>query len=159
MEDQRFKTMRHIEAVRNYLTQCVRELLERAERHDQSKLESPEREVFDEFTPKLRGVTYGSEQYRDLCRQMKPAIEHHHKNNSHHPEYYKDGIEGMNLFDLVEMLCDWKAASMRHDDGDVFTSLAINADRFGMSPQLKNILSHTIKILENSHVFHHAEES
>jgi hypothetical protein len=45
-EDARFKTLRHIETVRNYLNLCIRELLERAERHDQSKLESPEMEMF-----------------------------------------------------------------------------------------------------------------
>ena len=60
MEDQRFKTIRHIETLRNYLSLCVKDILSRAEQHDQSKLQSPEREIFDEYTPRLRGVTYGS---------------------------------------------------------------------------------------------------
>ena len=42
-----FMTMRHIETVRNYLGACIRELLARQEQHDQSKLETPEVEMFE----------------------------------------------------------------------------------------------------------------
>jgi len=45
---------------------------------------------------------------------MKPAIEHHYKNNRHHPEHFNNGIDEMNLVDLIELLCDWKAASERN---------------------------------------------
>jgi hypothetical protein len=44
---------------------------------------------------------------------MKPAIQHHYKANSHHPEFYDNGVEGMSLFDVLEMLLDWKAATER----------------------------------------------
>lgn len=89
-EDQRFKTIRHIETVRNCLNEVIRELLHRAEQHDQSKLQSPEREVFDEYTQKLRGCTYGSDEYKQFIREMSTScLKHHYKNNRHHPEYFK----------------------------------------------------------------------
>ncbi len=92
-------------------------------------------------------------------RQMLPAIEHHNRHNAHHPEHHKDGIRGMNLLDLLEMLCDWKAATMRHGDGGIYTSLEINAERFGYSDELKKILLNTVKIIEGWPVRHHADES
>jgi hypothetical protein len=53
----------------------------------------------------------------------------------------------MNLIDLVEMLCDWKAASERHNDGNIRKSIEINASRFTISPQLVKILENTADLL------------
>jgi hypothetical protein len=160
IEDQRFKTMRHIETVRNYLNACIKEILNRSEHHDQSKFESPEREAFDIYTPLLRDLTYGSEEYKACLRNMKPAIEHHHQHNRHHPEYHADGIAGMDLIDLIEMLCDWKAAGLRHDTGDILKSIEINKIRFGFSDELEKILKNTVKnVFDEYIVFHKAEES
>lgn len=114
MTDERFKTIRHIESVRNYLNLAIRELLRRGERHDQSKLESPEREMFDEWTSKLREVTYGSPEYAEFRRQLKPTLDHHYANNRHHPEHFKNGVSDMHLIDILEMLMDWKASSLPH---------------------------------------------
>ena len=57
------------------------------------------------------------------------------------------GIRGMNLLDLVEMICDWKAATMRHADGDILRSIEINQKRFGYSDELKQILLNTVPLL------------
>lgn len=54
----------------------------------------------------------------------------------------------MNILDLIEMIIDWKAASMRHDDGDINRSININAGRFNMSPQLVKILQNTVPELD-----------
>jgi hypothetical protein len=158
-EDQRFKTLRHIEAVRNHLNACIKELLTRAEQHDQSKLQGTERETFDEWTPKLRGVTYGSPEYKAAMAQMKPALDHHYAHNRHHPEHHKNGIKDMNLIDLMEMLCDWKSSSMRHNDGNILKSIEINQSRFGYSEDLRLILENTAKWIDAQSVYHKADES
>lgn len=142
-----FVTMRHIERVRNLINNCVKNLLDRGENHDQSKLEDPEVSAFTEYTPKLAECTYGSEEYRGYLEAIKPALEHHYANNSHHPEFYKNGIDDMNLLDLVEMLCDWKAASERHNDGNIRKSIEINGKRFEMSPQLIRIFENSVDLL------------
>ena len=159
MDDQRFKTMRHIEAVRNFITLCVTELLSRAEKHDQSKLESPEKESFDEYTPKLRGSTYNSPEYKRFLSEIKPTLDHHYSHNRHHPEHHKNGIKDMNLIDILEMLCDWKSSSMRHNDGNILKSIEINQGRFNYSEDLRLILENTAKWIDSQTVFHRAEES
>lgn len=140
-----FETMRHIERVRNLLNRAVLELLRRGEEHDQSKLESPEVEVFTEFTPKLSALTYGSAEFNACKSAMGAALEHHYANNAHHPEHHKHGINDMTLLDILEMLLDWKASSERHHNGNILKSIEINADRFGISPQLTKILENTAK--------------
>ena len=160
MTPERFKTMRHIETVRNYLGTVITELITRQERHDQSKLESPEVEVYDVITEQLRGITYGSEEYRATLKTHKPAIDHHYEHNRHHPEFFgQKSYRGMNLIDLIEMLCDWKAASLRHNDGDIFRSIEINQRRWGYSDELREILENTAHWLAERGVYHKAEES
>lgn len=142
-----YDTMRHIERVRNLLNVCIKDLIKRGELHDQTKLASPEVELFTEYTPKLAGSTYGSPEYQGFLKSIKPALDHHYANNRHHPEHHKNGIDDMNLLDIVEMLCDWKAASERHNDGNIRKSIEINANRFNMSPQLVRILENTADLL------------
>jgi len=195
--DSRIDTYKHIATVRGFIQQVVKNLISRGEAHDLSKLESPEKEIFDEFTPKLATSTYGSEEYTGYLVAMKPALDHHYRKNSHHPEHYRwrcgvcerrcndaeweiapqgpndsglrycpdccrhgmiyeawlksetdKGLNGMSLLDLVEMLCDWKAATMRHNDGDILRSVEINQKRFGYSDELKSILLNTIRELD-----------
>lgn len=143
--DSRSDTREHIIKVRQYLENCVNILNQRALQHDQSKLEDPEKEAFDRGTPGLKGLTYGSDEYKEAFAKygMKDAIKHHYAHNSHHPEHYALGVSGMSLFDVLEMLVDWKAASERHADGDFQKSLEINEQRFNISTQLQSILIQT----------------
>ena len=138
-------TLLHIKRVNELLLCFAKELMDRAIRHDSSKLEEPEKYLFDKMTPKLKGLTYGSEEYKKSLGELKPALDHHYANNSHHPEYYKSGINDFTLIDLIEMFLDWKAASERHEDGDIFRSIEINKKRFEISDQLVHILNNTAK--------------
>lgn len=207
MSEAKFKTMRHIETVRNFIGAVIKELVTRAELHDQSKLQPPESDILEVMTPRLRGLTYGSPEYRESMKAMKPMTEHHYAHNRHHVEYFKPwrcvhckgtftddeapahcadtphekrfcprccggaaiyecelvpqpfGIDAMNLIDVIEMLCDWKAAGLRHHDGDIFKSIRINQDRYGFSDELRNLLVNTATWLNEQSVTHHAEES
>jgi len=141
--DSREDTLKHIARVKELLSGLCKDMLIRGEVHDASKLESPEKEVFDEVTPLLKTLTYGSQEYKDSLAKMGPALDHHYANNRHHPEFFVNGIEDMNLVDIGELLCDWKAASERHANGDIMKSIDINAARFNLSPQLVKILKNT----------------
>lgn len=55
------------------------------------------------------------------------------------------GIEGMTLVDLIEMLCDWVAATLRHADGNIEESFKHNRERFGISEQLITIFRNTVR--------------
>lgn len=136
----------HVNNVRQKLYKVVNDLLDRALRHDATKFESPEKESYDNHTDKLRWLEYGSQEYKDVLEKMRPAIIHHYGHNSHHPEHYSNGIDGMNLLDLIEMVADWKAAKERHKDKptSMARSLEINTERFGINGQLKEILWNTL---------------
>lgn len=140
-------TLLHIKRVSELLTEACKELIDRANNHDNSKLKEPEKGLFDEYTPQLAGVTYGSPEYQKFLDGLKPALDHHYAKNNHHPQHYSNGINGMNLFDLLEMFFDWKAASERHGDGNITKSIDINKKRFEMSDQLADVFSNTVKYL------------
>lgn len=125
------------------MAQVITELIDRSMRHDRSKTQDPELEIFNEYTPKLKQSTYGSEEYKGFLRDMGEALQHHYANNRHHPEYFEDGIWGMTLTDLVEMLADWKAATERHEDGSLVASFAVNSGRFEIDDQLLTVLMNT----------------
>ena len=146
--DSRKETIKHIKRVGYYLNVCKKEIVKRAKRHDYDKIhDSTEKSLFDEYTPKLKGCTYGSDEYKTFLKGLKEGLDIHYKNNRHHPEHFKNGIKDMNLIDLIEMICDWKAASERHADGNVYKSIEINQERFGYSDELKAILENTISFL------------
>lgn len=167
--DSRPDTHTHIGEVRTRLLQVVRDLLSRADDHDRSKLVEPEVAVFDEFTPKLRDSTYGSDEYKAFLDGMDEGLKHHYRVNDHHPEHFVDGdpvaiysasypdsawrqgslctdrsgVHAMNLVQMIEMLADWKAATLRHADGDLGRSIEQNAERFGYGDEIQRLLLHT----------------
>jgi hypothetical protein len=143
----------HIKRVSELLNSVVIELLDRANNHDKSKLKDPEKKYFDKFSHKLKDVEYGSDEYKKFLEELKPALDHHYKKNSHHPEHYENGIEDMNLFDIIEMLMDWKASSERFSKkSDIDKSIDINKERFNISDQLTKILKNTINYLEERYL-------
>jgi TFIIF-interacting CTD phosphatase-like protein len=139
------ETQKHIDNVIRKVNEFSEAMISQSSKHDLSKLEDPEKKIFDEFTPKLKDSTYGSDEYNSFLVNMKPALDHHYANNRHHPEHFKNGLDGMDIIDLVEMMCDWKAATERHENGDIFKSLELNKKRFNMSEQTYNILYNTAK--------------
>jgi rubrerythrin len=190
MYDSELDTREHIRNVQRLLEAIVSNVLDRSVGHDKSKLDEPEKSMYDEFTPKLKGSTYGSDEYKGFLKDMGAALQHHYEINTHHPEHYKmwqcplcvsvfteseapigltdvrlcpkcsahgaiyesaleptSGIYGMSLLDLIEMLADWKAAGMRHANGNITQSLEINRQRFDMSDQLFEVFQNTVKEL------------
>lgn len=142
------ETYKHKQLVSMFMADIVMGLVGRSINHDNSKLTSPEVEIFTEYTPKLAKCTYGSEEYNQYLKEMKVALDHHYAVNKHHPEHFPNGIKDMNLIDLVEMICDWKASTLRHNDGNILTSIDKNQERFGYSHELAQILKNTVKIFE-----------
>jgi uncharacterized protein DUF5662 len=144
--DSTVDTTLHIDRVRFLLGKCAIILLERGTRHDASKLEEPEKAIFDAVGNRLAVITYAGEEYKHSLADLKAALDHHYAHNTHHPEHYPNGVDGMSLFDLIEMLMDWKAAGERHPGGmNIVRSIEISSDRFSVGEQLKKILMNTAK--------------
>lgn len=133
----------HVGLVRRLLEAVSEEAIYRGLVHDRSKGKSPEREFFIANVRRLHGLQYGSPEYASALADLGPALEHHYRYNSHHPQHYARGISGMTLVDLVEMFCDWCAATRNHATGNIDASIAHNSGRFGMGPVLTAIFENT----------------
>jgi len=146
----RRETRKHINSVRGYIAMIIDALERRAYEHDMSKLDEPEIDLFAELTPMLAKLTFDSKEYKECLEKLKPALDHHYAKSRHHPEHFPNGIQGMNLVDLIEMLCDWKAASERQHNGNLLKSIETAAKRFGLSEDLVAILTNTVDLFENA---------
>ena len=137
MED----TQQHIDWVEKLLLKVAAHITMRAGDHDKSKLETPEKEMYETWRPKLDAISVESAEYRDALVKMGPALNHHYEVNRHHPEHFENGIAGMNLIDLLEMTCDWVAAAGR-------SGKKVNPEwaqkRFGIESQLLSVIMNTI---------------
>ena len=136
-------TLEHIKKVSTNINNFCRDLIGRGNIHDESKLHDPEKPMFDEVTNILSGLQYGSDEYNENLVRLEACLKHHYENNSHHPQHYPNGVDGMTLLDIVEMYCDWKAAVERTKEGDFNKSLEINEKRFNLAPQLVQIFKNT----------------
>jgi hypothetical protein len=126
--DSKADTLEHIKSVNEKLLRFSMLLMNRAIQHDKSKLESPEKELIDQHQPVLKNLVFGSEEYYESLRLLKPSLDHHYFVNSHHPQHYGDkGVNGMTLMDVCEMLMDWWAASERMKDGDIRRSIKLSS--------------------------------
>lgn len=143
----RLDTLDHIFKVRRFLMTLTDELYERGMLHDQSKLEEPEQSGYAALQIRLTDCEYGTDEYRAALAEAGPTIAHHYAANRHHPEHWPGGVEDMTLIDIVEMLCDWKAASLRTKQGSILASIDHNEQRFKLSPQLAAILRNTVREL------------
>lgn len=141
--DSTVDTKLHIENIQRVSKPLMEDLTSRFENHDKSKLTSPELECYDKYVPMLKEVKYGTPGYFEVRQKMMDeGLKHHYEVNRHHPEHFKNGIEGMTLVDLVEFFCDTYAASLRSDT-PFEKGFVTNCDKFHINGTLKKILLNT----------------
>ncbi len=139
-EKARQHVKRHKARVAALLGDVIAQLEDRARQHDDSKLFSPELEAVVRLIE--ADAEYGTPEYFETMRSMADQAEHHYAFNRHHPEHYPDGVAGMTLIDLLEMVSDWVAVAK-----DIDRSLDINRDRFGYDEQLDSVIRNTVDLL------------
>lgn len=137
-------TQRHIQDVQVLLGRFITQLHLRAEVHDATKLQHPEKEILRKHSHELDKCSYGDESYMFHLEKVQEAIQHHYKHNNHHPEHYENGIRGMNLLDVVEMFFDWCASAKKHGNS-IESSIGIGQERFDISDDLTQIFTNTAK--------------
>ena len=144
--------VQHKEWVAENMQAAANDLFKRAAIHDNSKFEPEEFDLYDKLFPELQKYPYGSPELKAVYKQLGPALQHHLQVNRHHPEYFEFEVEGINgisqmtLIDLIEMVCDWLAASKRSQTG-IHKGLEINKERYGIDDQLFEIIKHTVDAL------------
>lgn len=129
------------------MSSLSREVMSRGNEHDQSKYGPEEFPHYAAAIDDFEKHPYGSEGYYKAKEALGPSVVHHYANNRHHPEHFENGIEGMNLIDLVEMLVDWKSATQNHPEnpGDLAKSMRILGEKYKISPQLHQIIYNTAR--------------
>lgn len=141
-------TKNHINLVNKYIKFINYEILKRGKNHDKSKLRYPEVDKFSSYLKdKNRNNQYGSEEYKKFLEDMKITLNHHYQENRHHPEHFKNGILDMNLIDLIELICDWKATSTINKNDDLIKSIILGQERFKYSDEIKQLLINTAHTL------------
>lgn len=141
-------TRKHMQRVSELLGEVACEFIKRAAKHDRSKLEPVELEPLQRMQDVIDAegqAPYGSEEYKRRTAMLEPMLAHHYANNSHHPEHYETGLVEMDLFDLVEMFFDWKAASERGEESAMNISRACYSH--GVPKELESIFLNTAERL------------
>lgn len=140
-------TREHITKVQVRLNEIIGILRARLNAHDWSKFGAAEKPGYDIISAVLAGHAFGTDAYNVAMAEARQhpavvaAIAHHYAANDHHPEHTPDGIAGMSLLSVAEMIADWKGASER--SGNTF-SIEFQIERFGIEPQLAAILRNTV---------------
>lgn len=134
--------MTHIGRVQKFMRDFSTQIIDRSKWHDMSKLGEPEKTVFDIWTPRLKELEFGSAEYNAAIAIMGAGLKHHYQNNRHHPEHYENGVNGMTLVDIIEMVSDWMAAAQAKN---THIDLAYLAKRFNLSDQLVEIIANTLR--------------
>lgn len=138
------KSVEHIRQVQFYLVGCIQNLQHRLLLHDDSKLHEPERSAYEGLDEAVASVPFGSDEYQQVVKEhLGDALAHHYQHNPHHPSHYPNGVQGMSLFDLLEMLADLRAVC--DDKGKAIIDLDVNKRNDQMSDEVYQILLNTIK--------------
>ena len=137
----------HVRLVQKYMSRISKALEQRAIEHDISKLLSDEYKGFIEVNRVARTHAYGSDEYKASLKGNN-VIKLHFSRNSHHPEYYLNGVSDMSLLDIIEMVVDWKAASETYGQTSFEDSISIQKDRFGLSDEQLYLIRLIAKELE-----------
>ncbi len=136
-------TKKHIRRVQELLLDVQLNLSRRAAVHDQSKLESPEKEAADFIDPELFKLKYGTPEYEKCLSQVSEIRKLHFSKNRHHMEAHINGTKDMSLLDLIEFLADGRAASERPTGTTPKDGLEYNIKKYNISDELAAIFRNT----------------
>lgn len=120
----------------------------RGQTHDLSKYGPYEASVYARVLPRLRAAE--PEEYEEAVDDLGRALKHHYAANSHHPEHYEHGVRQMDLWELVEMWCDWRAAVRGHSGRDLIESIRKAQDRYELDQQLVHLFVNTAVELDGT---------
>lgn len=127
-----------------YLAPIIQALVQRAVDHDDSKLKEGELPAYASAQEAFEVTPFGTPEYQAIKDGIMPTIKKHYEKNSHHPEHYENGIAGMDLVDVIEMLCDWKSATKNHNVGsNMKKSIEFAIKKYNISTDLAAILYNT----------------
>ena len=142
--------MRHRETVAEFLHNLSDYFRARAREHDQSKLMFDEFEGFARINRVARNHAYGTKEYEEsMASEKEPggAIHLHFSRNAHHPEFH-DSPKDMGLLDLMELVIDWKAATLTYGTNTLAESMPVQRKRFDFDPWQWRVIDEMVAIVD-----------
>jgi hypothetical protein len=143
----------HIREVQSEMANVTSAFVKRMARHDQSKYSTQESALIQQKAI-LDSLPYNTPEYHESLTQIKSAVQAHYEVNSHHPEHYPNGVTGMSLLDMLEMISDWRVAA-EMNGSELMESFDKCVGRFHISPDIRQVLLNTYVELgwieENKH--------
>ena len=141
-------TITHIGEVQEAIEIVAGQLHQRGIAHDRTKLQELEFDTFVSTRPKFKKANYGTPEYQECIELAKPGVDHHYANNRHHTGFHKNGIDDMTLIDVIEMICDWKAAARRSPDKNLEDTLEYAFNKYEIGEQLARMILNTLSELK-----------
>ena len=139
--------LKHKGLVQKYLHTLSQELEVRAIAHDLSKLGIDEFNGFVAINRVAREHPYGSKEYKASLKD-NDVIDLHFSRNPHHPEYHDALVTDMGLLDIIEMVCDWKAACVTYGKTTLLEALEVQIERFGLTKEQLYLIKLIIEEIE-----------
>lgn len=141
------KILSHNLLVASYLGRLADLIKGRVLVHDSSKFSDDEFIGFVHINQIAREHEYGSPEYMKSIKETN-TVALHYSRNPHHPEHHPNGIDDMSLFDIIEMVADWKAASETYGQTSLEDALATHTERFGLRDEHLYLIRLIINALE-----------
>jgi hypothetical protein len=151
MSQYRKDIMLHKEKVSLNIKRIMDELYGRQLSHDNDKIVNDAIfEPYDKYSDRLRSLKFGSVEYNQLLNnELSEAIDihsqnrHHFNSNQYKQEYHID------LVDLLEHICDVRAAlerNLEYTDEQIRDKLigAFNIENISNLPNISNLIENTI---------------
>lgn len=124
-----------------YMTKLALKIFWRGVIHDRDKFHSVQIKAAMKANHLLKGLKFGTPEYKKVMNSVGFSVKYHQSRNSHHPEHY--GSYGcMSLLDLIEMFLDWQAATNAYKnrmEGKMNEVLSIQKERYGLSDEVIKI--------------------
>jgi hypothetical protein len=137
------KTNKHIGNIKKILDYIKEQINDRGNNHDKSKFNKNEIDGWI-LGSNLEQLDKNSDEYNQAKKLYDNAYKIHHKQNRHHPEYFKHGFSDMNVVDVVEIIADWMMDAV--EENKSFEQIVNEKQKeFNFDNAIRNLLINSAK--------------
>lgn len=108
---------------------------------------SSEYNLYKEAVYAMKGLEFGTPEYNKVRPLLDQGFKLHSEVNPHHPEYYDNGVNDMDLLVFAEMIIDWCAAAIARGFKFKMSSVDNHAKRFNMDDEVLDIIKKNIELI------------
>ncbi len=135
--------------VSNEISTVCDHLLQRANDHDNDKLDNKEiYEIYNEFFPELKKLKFGSDEYKKFEQaHFKNAHKLHAQNRHHYYSKYNQ-CDNINLFDILEAIIDIRQSQKQYSNYEIDAVMKTIINKGALNINLEDVVYNTLLQLE-----------